>query len=456
LSPLAEYGRSLAYWTHDASFSYSVPAPVEIRLETDRPIYRPGQEVKFKATVLRLTASGYAAYDAPLKIQIIARDGNYNSFYSSSLDLNNMGSAAGQFTVPQGRLLGSYSLEASAQLFVSRFSGSANFSVEEYKRPEFEVKLAEPTAPWRCGRKAAVQGNVSYYFGGPVPQAKVGYRIYRQRFIPWYCWWSFFGGEKHGRTEVASGSVVAAADGRFSIEFTPEAEPGKDAAFPYTFTVEADARDAGGRTITDSKSYKAGDKAYMFKVDIPAGFATPDSVYDIAIRLMNLNDKQVAGRGSYAVYRLNPAPQDDGVYGKSGYWGNIRPPAPEQQFKDAPNGARVQAGEFLFGEIGAEHVRLKQPPEGVYRLEIKADDPWGAENTQSLIIISAGKKPTLQLPSMTIAEQKSCLAGETARILAGSSLLKGAFYAEIWAGNLLLGRQVFQNGGLHMLEIPVA
>ena len=456
LSPLAEQGGSLAYWQNEANFGYSVPAPLEIYLETDRPIYRPGQKVGFKATVLRRTADGYAVSDSPLEVRITVRDANYMEFHSVVLKPNGMGSVSGSFKIPEGRLLGGYMLEAAVDAFGSSFTGSAGFGVEEYKRPEFELKLAEAKEPWRCGRKASVQGQALYYFGGAVPQAKVSYKIYRQRFVPWYWRWYFWEDIGGSKTEVDSGSVVAGEDGRFAVEFTPEAELGKDAAVPYSFIVEAEARDAGGRTITDSKTYRAGDKAYLFKVDMPAGFANPQEVYDVAVRLMNLNDAQVQGRGSFALYKLSPEADDDGIYGGGGYWGRISQSGLEQRFKDIPNGAKVQSGDFLFGEVGAEHVRLKQPAEGVYRLELKADDPWGGENAQSFIIVSAGKHPKLALPSVAIPEHKSYQVGETARILAGSSELKGVFYAEIWAGQFLLGRQVFKEGGLHMLEIPVA
>ncbi|NLO90622.1 MAG: hypothetical protein GX410_01335, partial [Elusimicrobia bacterium] len=459
LAPLAERGKSLAYWGQEGGFSYSVPAPLELYLETDRPVYRPGQEVSFKATVLRRTADGFAVQSTPLQVRVSAHDANYQEFGVLTLKTNGMGSVSGSFKIPQGRLLGGYTLRAVADAYGAEFESSQGFAVEEYKRPEFELKLGEAKDAWRYGRKAVVRGKASYYFGGPVPQAKVSYQIYRRRYMPWYAWWAFWFRPDSPKAEVASGSVQTDQDGNFSIEFKPAPEPGAFEKEPSSFIVEAQAHDAGGRTITDSKTYQAGARAYMFKVDLPAGFARPWASYDIAVRLMNLNDTQVLGRGSYALYRLEPVLKDDGVYASGGGfgWGGQPQAAQrlEEAFLDVPDGAKVQSGDFLFSDVGAEHVRLKNLPEGIYRLQLKADDIWGGVSEQSLIVLSAGNEPKLPIPSVAMSEQKTCQVGETARVLAGSSELKGALYAEIWAGNFLLGRQVFAKGGLRVLEIPV-
>ena len=40
--------------------------------------------------------------------------------------------------------------------------------MEEYKRPTFEVEVADPEAPLRLNREAVLSGDVRYYFGLPV------------------------------------------------------------------------------------------------------------------------------------------------------------------------------------------------------------------------------------------------------------------------------------------------
>ena len=49
----------------------------------------------------------------------------------------------------------------------SRNRGGGSFRVEEYKKPEFEVKVEAPTAPVMLGEKVAATIKAKYYFGGP-------------------------------------------------------------------------------------------------------------------------------------------------------------------------------------------------------------------------------------------------------------------------------------------------
>ena len=51
--------------------------------------------------------------------------------------------------------------------------------MEEYKKPEFEVKVDAPTEPVMLGEKISATVNAKYYFGAPVVNAKVKYKVTR-------------------------------------------------------------------------------------------------------------------------------------------------------------------------------------------------------------------------------------------------------------------------------------
>ncbi|MDO8804639.1 MAG: MG2 domain-containing protein [Elusimicrobiota bacterium] len=457
LDPLLSHGGAYAYWNSQGSAGLQVPQPVNIFVETDRPVYRPGQEVKFKATALLREPRGYRVYDGKSALSVIARDANWQEVYKKTLPFTGLGSAAGAFKIPEGRLLGSYTVTAQINEYGYNFSGAARFGVEEYKRPEFEVKLGEAKRPYRYGEKAEIAGEVKYYFGSPVPGAAVKYRVTRSRYIPWYCrHWAWFYGDS-GSSEVASGDLKTGDDGKFSFSFTPQAESEAFSAYPSSYQVEAEARDAGGRTITDSRSYRAGSKAYLFDVKPEAGFFTPEKPAVISARLMDLNDVQQEGEAEYSLYRLEKGPAADEGRGEWGHFGSN--PSLEQAFSQVPDGPQAGKGKVQFVKQSAARINFDNLAPGVYRLKLKARDPWGGESESQLIIISASadsrRNASLKLPPVALFEHASYQAGETARVLIGATALKGAKYAEVLAGDFLLSRETVQAGGLSVFSLKV-
>ena len=457
LDPLLSRDGAYAYWNSQASAGLQVPQPASVFVETDRPVYRPGQEVKFKATALLREPRGYRVYDGKGRLTVTARDPNWQEVYKKTLPFTGLGSAAGSFKVPEGRLLGGYSVTAQLNEYGHDFSGSAGFSVEEYKRPEFEVKLGEAAKPYRYGEKAEIAGEVKYYFGSPVPGAAVKYRITRSRYIPWYCrQWAWFYGAS-GSSEAASGEIKTGDDGRFSFSFVPQPESEAFGAYPSSYQVEAEARDAGGRTIADSRSYRAGAKAYLFDIKPEAGFFTPEKPALVDARLLDLNDVQQEGTAAYELYRLEKAPAADAGRGAWGQFGSN--PSLEQAFSQVPDGPQAGKGKLEFLKQGPAKLNLGKLAPGAYRLKLKAADPWGGESGSQLIIISASAdsraNAALKLPPVALFEHASYQAGETARALIGASALKGVKYAEVLAGSFMLSRETLQDGGLSIFSLKV-
>jgi len=456
LDPLARSGASRAYWQSPSYFNVSVPAPIELHLETDRPIYRPGQTVRVKTTVLRRLPRGYKVYDGASKLTVRLNDANGQELCKAEPKLNAMGSASVSCAIPTGRLLGQYSAQAMLGDFERNFSGHLSFAVEEYKRPEFEVKVDESTGIWRYGRAVSVGGEAKYYFGGAVPDAPVTYKVTRSVYIPWFCWWWRWQWAGRGPSEVASGQVKTGADGKFSFPFTPQPyDPSAKNAPPSRFTVSVESRDPGGRTITAERSFTAGDKSVLLGIEPPAGFVRAGKPHAVGLKLLNLNEKAQDGTGSYTLYRLTQDPPMDG--GDAQWGGRFAESTPlEQLYKDVPNGPEAAAGKIRFSKDKPVSAGLPGLAEGAYRLLVRADDPAGGTVEQSVIVLSAGNgKTSLRLPAVSLAEQGTVLRGEKARLLVGSAALSKLTIVEIWGGQSMLERRVLSGGGVQIIEVPV-
>ncbi len=459
---LAHKDNSFAIFQQPLYFNYSSRTPYEIFIETDRPIYRPGDKVQAKVIVVKHTSSGIKIADSQKTITITARDTNSKDFFTKEVTLNDFGSGSMDFEIPSGRLLGSYSI--NAQYSDGRFSAGAtvNFKVEEYKRPEFELTLKDADKPWKYNEPVEIEGNAKYYFGGVVPEAPVSYKIRRQLYVP-YCFRYWFGRNysfDSGGTEVASGQVKTDKDGKFTINFTPTpaGNNGYAGQMPdiSAYYVEVDARDAGGRTIHATHSYRAGKNVMYFEITPKKGFFFEKDIAEIGSRQLTMNDAPLEGKASYEVYALSPEAAKGSLY-NYGSWQNV--PVLQAQLKDAKNGPLAVSGEVNYDKEGKGTIELKSLKNGTYRIVIKAKDSWQEEIQQDQIFVVAKDTKTavpLGAYSVAIPEQEEYEVGQTARFLIGSALGAGKYFLEIWTGEYLHEKRLVDSSlPVQVVEVPV-
>src|SRR5262249_28908970 len=140
---------------------------------TDRSIYRPLQKISWKVVAYRGGGerSRFSAVSGA-SVTMTLIDANNQQVDTKTVGTNGFGSAAGEFGVRAGRLLGAWRV-------VSSMGGAAAVRVEEYKRPTFEVAMKDPASPLRLNRPATLRGEVRYYFGLPVVNGEARWRVTR-------------------------------------------------------------------------------------------------------------------------------------------------------------------------------------------------------------------------------------------------------------------------------------
>ncbi len=199
------------------------PARFRVYWQTDKPIYRPGQTVHFKAIVRVDDDARYTLPPTPT-LPIRIQDPEGREVYSATLNLNDFGTAAGAFPLAEDATLGPYTL--MADLPPGPYYHSVSFLVAAYRRPEFQVTLTSERPAYVAGEAIQVLLEATYYFGGPVAGAKVEWTARaRPYFFEYtgpgdYSWtdhdpYSAYEGE--GEEEIASGSGATDAQGRMLI-----------------------------------------------------------------------------------------------------------------------------------------------------------------------------------------------------------------------------------------------
>ncbi len=82
---------------------------------TDRPIYRPGQTVYFKAIVRRDDDAILDILPEGTAVTARLRDARNNVVQTIELATNNYGTVNGEFQVAEGAMLGNYAIEIAAR-----------------------------------------------------------------------------------------------------------------------------------------------------------------------------------------------------------------------------------------------------------------------------------------------------------------------------------------------------
>lgn len=143
---------------------------------TDRPVYRPEQKVYFKGILRRRTESGYEMVEGST-VNVTIEDFNGGKLDEQQLPLSSRGTFSGEVEIPAEAPLGSYQVIAH----VGTATASHYFSVEEYKKPEFKVRVTGPKAFATAGESVRFSIDARYFFGSPVARADVKYYINRSR-----------------------------------------------------------------------------------------------------------------------------------------------------------------------------------------------------------------------------------------------------------------------------------
>ncbi len=269
---------------------------------TDRSIYRPGQTVFFKGIAITqdMDTRKSKLYTG-MATKIILYNANHEKVDSINVITNEYGSYSGKFKLPEGVLNGAF------QIADETLNGTADFSVEEYKRPKFYVEYEKIKGTYTVNDSITVKGNAKAFAGNNIDGAKVTYRVQRvARFIyPWLYW--KIGYPRGRNAEITHGELKTNADGSFSITFKaiPDASVSKELEPVFDYKVTADVTDINGETRSGETTISVSYKSLQLIVDVPE-ILSADSLKTISISTKNMNGQFEPSLVYCTVYSLVP------------------------------------------------------------------------------------------------------------------------------------------------------
>lgn len=336
-------------------------------LETDRPVYRPGQTVHFKVTVRHWDGERYANPERKTEIELRFLDPQGTPLLERTARVDQEGVLSGDFTLSSEVTLGMCTLHAShaGSEIPPRNWQRAAFRVEEYRRPEFEVAIDAPGGTVLYGDPLTVTVRGNFLSGEPVRGGKVRIRVQRSphRFAyqppkpyPWRTDRSDRGG--WGREDVFSGD--AALDGEGIAEFeipTMERGDGLDSRYH----VEAWLTDASEREESAVASFPITTTALFAHLEPQHQLIAPSEPIEIKVRAMDADEG-----GHSAVGEIEIARRVDREELRDGA---LVPVIDWEPLRTVP--FRVESGGGIFREVAEE--------EGELRFTFRARDDRGKE-----------------------------------------------------------------------------
>lgn len=146
----------------------------------DRGVYRPGETARITGWVREFawsTDAQLALYDGASTVDYTARDAQGNELAMGTAELNALGGFNLSIDIPDGANLGPAFIEFQLPGEPNSF-GNHSLSVQEFRRPEFEVMASnESPGPFYAAESATVRVDAEYYSGGPLPGAAVEWLV---------------------------------------------------------------------------------------------------------------------------------------------------------------------------------------------------------------------------------------------------------------------------------------
>ncbi|HSL41937.1 MAG TPA: Ig-like domain-containing protein [Anaerolineales bacterium] len=160
-------------------------------LYTDRPVYRPGQEVFFKG-ILRNNDDLHYSIPKDEKMYVSIELFGERVF-GEYMPLSELGSFTGKFTLAEDAGLGTYDIFASRGPGTDWF-GYLSFRVAEYHKPEFEILATPDKSNVLAGEQVQFNLMSRYYAGGVPSNAEVEWFLEANPYYPQFTgedYWKF-------------------------------------------------------------------------------------------------------------------------------------------------------------------------------------------------------------------------------------------------------------------------
>jgi alpha-2-macroglobulin len=405
---------------------------------TDRPVYRPGHTVHFRGIVRFRGAAGYEIPTGkPMQVEI--QDQDQKPVYKKSLSVSAAGTIHDEVDLPPSAALGEYSILVHGP---DDSTMSGNFAVEEYKKPEYEVRVTPPKLRILEGEKAEAVIDAHYYFGEPVAGAKVKYAVYRS---PYYfpLWYNpdeaedappepDTGDNDFGNEQILEQDGTLDAEGKLTVRFDTTVSARKT---DYRYRVEARVTDEARREITGSGGLIATYGTFRVNITPERYFYQPGARAGVTVEARDYELKSVQTRVHVELVQVNP--------------------------RNGSESAALASADAQTSADGTARAELTLPPQGgSYRIRATARTPEGRDvQDDSWLWVSGGlasdfgadERKTIQM----VADKRTYRPGDIAKVMIVTGRPNTPVYVTMEGRALRMHKVLHSADATAVFEIPV-
>ena len=403
---------------------------------SDRPLYKPGDTVHLKFYFRNVgyfepNESMWANKNGAL---VITNGRGEEAMKIEKLKTDDLGAVESEMIIPKDAVLGTWNatFEIGKQI-----AATVSLRVEEYRKPEYEVKVDAPEEPVKLGDKFTATVKAMYFHGSPVRNANVEIIVKRssigERWFPvwrwdWLygpgAWWNgsdaswhptwrnwgcipphppWWGGNRWTPDElVMKRNVPIGPDGTAKIEVDTAPAKQTQGDMDSKYTIEARVVDASRREERGTGSVIAARKPFEVIVWTDRGYSRAGEDVEATVSAATLAGKPVvAAKGTLKIFQIF-----DGENGR----------IEEKEVRSFPVETDAQ------GEI---HQKFAAPATGQYRLAASLSYKGGeaAEGATILNVHGPGRADPKDWhfgPLELIADKATHAPGETLKLRVNS------------------------------------
>jgi len=418
----------------------------------DRKLYRPGESVHVKGWLRRIGAGTRGDVETlPSAVSALhwtLVDSHRNEVGKGDARVGGLGGFDLAVALPKTMNLGAATL--LLEVIGWSFGGQQHphvFQVQEFRRPEFEVKATASEGPFLVGDGATVTVSAAYYAGGALPGADVSWLVtatpgdFRPpnrddfsfgTFVPWWDWRPR--PEEPEREETMAAFTDGSGVHRLRIDFD-RGDPPR----PRVVRAEATVMDVNRQAWTARANLLVHPAERYVGLRAERTFVQKGEPIAIDVIATDLEGGAAPGRP----VRLRAERLD---------WEQV-----EGEWKEVPKD--VQEWEV---QSAAEPVyaRFEAKEGGAWRVIARIADERGRENeTELRVWVAGGRVPPrrdLEEEKVTLVpDRKEYRAGDVAKVLVLAPFAPAEGVLTLRRSGLVREERFTMTGGSHTLAIPV-
>lgn len=386
-----DFGFSISTWGQGFSLYQmginlnTLPAEMDAYVYTDRPLYKPGDTIHFKAAIFarknglpvrtNLDSVNISVYSDP------GMSGISTTLFSESLDLTRFGTVEGSATIPENASPGYYRIEVTQGESLLKV---LYFDVAEYRKPDIDLQVTLEPEEIKAGENIQADIQANYYFGVPASDQTISWKLYRDESyfsLPGYQvgpsgsdWLSpRFPDFSPLGTLVASGEGETDDEGYLILTLSSRDLKVEGAAQGslLAYTLEVTIADDSGLSVSQRKTFSVHPENYYIGIQTETYFGIAETEFSFTIQTVNWKQQETGGIPLDATFEAIE-------------WELEETNNPEMPYRYTPETTFIASASPVTDDEGRVRLTFTPPDAGTYRLTLTGGDAV----TQAIVWVS--------------------------------------------------------------------